>query len=233
MPNDPKSHHQTIINFQSDLNSLANWCYENKLSINTSKTQITILGTNSRTKFNLDKISLTLNRKVLGIVQNNKYLGVLLNPSLTLDDHTQNIIGHVCDKLNTLSHLRTFIPCKTALTIYKSTILPLLEYTNVVFSLISVKQCKKLQMLQNKALSIVYRQHTREDAVALHTQARLASLVQRADRQLTCLMYRRASHSSNFPLEQTAGVTRASSKNRFVMPRPNLEKFKRYLSILL
>lgn len=151
---------------------------------------------------------------------------MLLNPSLTLDAHAQNIIGHVAGKVNTLSYLRNYITSKVALTIYKSTILPLLEYSNVIFSLISKKQRKKMQRLQNRALTIVYSQHG--DYAAPHTCAKLASLAQRADRQLVCLMYRRATHNDHYPLVDSHGVTLSSSKTRFNIPRPKLEKFKQF-----
>lgn len=103
-------------------------------------------------------LNLSLNGKALAVVQSYKYLGVLLNPSLTLDAHAQNIIGHVASKINELSYLRVFVTSGIALTIYKSTIVPLLEYSNIIFSLISAKQRKKMQRLQNRALSDIYRQ---------------------------------------------------------------------------
>lgn len=109
MPVESKSNQLSTANFQSDLDRLANWCHENKLSINTSKTQTMILGTNRRTRTNLLNLSLTMNGNALSLTQSYKYLGVLLNPSLTLDVHSQNIIGHVSGKIKTLSHLRTFI----------------------------------------------------------------------------------------------------------------------------
>lgn len=122
----------------------------------------------------------------------------------------------------------------TALTIYKTTILPLLKYSNVIFSLIALNQRKKMQRLQNKALSIIYKHPVNIGPVVLHTWAKLATLAQRADRQLVCMMYRRAHYCSHFPLEESAGVTRSSGKIRFSLPRPKFpQQFPQYYGACL
>lgn len=87
---DIKSCQDTITKFQSDLDRLASCCFANKLSINTSKTQVMVLGTNKRTKINSVALTLTLSGRTLSMVQKYTSLGVLLDPGLTLEEHAWN-----------------------------------------------------------------------------------------------------------------------------------------------
>lgn len=111
---------------------------------------------------------------------------------------------------------------------YKGTILPLLDYANVTYSLIASHLKKKLQRLQNRAMRIIYQHLPNTDMTTLHTMAKAGTLAQRASRQLLCLMFRRAHHSDLFPIVDTSGVTRSSNKIKFVLPRPKYERFKSY-----
>lgn len=187
-----------------------------------------MLGVNRRSSPEGISFHLTLNNKCLSMTNQYKYLGILLNPSLSLSDHIQKTIGHVTGKLNTLSTLRKYISHKVALTIYKGTILPLLEYANVTHSLMTQAHRAKLQRLQNRALRIVFRHLPGSDLTSLHIQANLGTLAQRTHRQLMCLMYRRAHQSELFPTEVVQSVTRTSSKIKFIFPRPTCERFKEF-----
>lgn len=126
----------TLLDYQKDLNDIAKWCYQHKLSINETKTQIMVLGTNSRTKLNPSSLKLYLNNTLLTCTDTYKYLGVLLNPSLTLTDHINKIFHTVYRKINTLAYPRKTVGQDTSVLIYKTTILPHMEYCNVIHSLL-------------------------------------------------------------------------------------------------
>lgn len=187
-----------------------------------------ILGTTRRRS--PDKITplLTLNNRVLKYATQYKYLGLTLDPSLSLTGHFQYTIGHVTGRINSLSYLRNYVNYQTALIIYKGTILPLLEYANVVHSLITVKLQKKMQRLQNRALRIIYRHDSDHDIATLHLKANIGTLMQRSNRQVLCLMYRRAHLSNLYPLEIAKNRTRSCGKLKFQLPRPVYERFKSF-----
>lgn len=85
-------------------------------------------------------------------------------------------------KLNSLSLLRPYIPHKVGITIYKATILPLLEYANVIYSLVSPKQLHKMQRLQNRLLHIIFEHLSAVNISDLHARANLGTLAQRSYR---------------------------------------------------
>lgn len=130
--------------YQTDLNLIANWCQANKLSINVKKTEIMLLGVSQRHYPKPNCLpTLQLNNQPLTVTESYKYLGLLLTPSLNFNDHMKKIIGTVTGKINTLSYLRKYVTEHTALQIYKTTILPLLEYANIIIPLISTTQQRK------------------------------------------------------------------------------------------
>ena len=68
-----------------------------------------------------------------------------------------------------------------AITIYKSTILPIIEYADFVYDRNIKYVSKKLQTLQNQGLNVVYNQHIlpythRESTETLHSNAKLYRL---------------------------------------------------------
>lgn len=92
----------------------------------------------------------------LSYVNSYRYLGVDLDSQLSMGLHLQNIINRVKPLLYQLGKLRYFIDEVTALCIYKSFILPLLEIGNYLLLVIS-NQIKRQQKVQNQALRTVYR----------------------------------------------------------------------------
>lgn len=139
-------------------------------------------------------------------------------------------------KLSTLTHLKRYVNKKTLLLVYKTAILPIVEYANLTHSLLTKKLNNKLQRLQNRALSIIYFNYyqplqERETMEELHQIAKLAPIKQRAEKQLLCLMFRWSFNETKYP--QIMGInenriTRASRKIRFDVPRPKTERYKQF-----
>lgn len=116
----------------------------------------------------------------------------------------------------------------TSLTIYKTTILPLLEYSNVIFPLIPMAKRRKLQRLQNRGLKIIFHRNLHRDLEDLHIGARLTSGEQRASWQLTCLCIGVWKMEMTIPLCRMMCIIRSNNKIRFLLQKPNFEKFKTF-----
>lgn len=229
LPIDKKIPSETISNFQSDLNNFSAWCSNNRLSINENKTQIMLLGKISRSHDSPDmNNTLHLNNTYLKSTSLYKYLGITLNTSLNFTEHNSKIIRLVNLKINTLSHIRECINQCISLLIYKGTILPQMEYANILSPLYLQKDRNKFQRLQHRALRIIFPHSSHLNYEELHVLSRLSTLEARADCQIKCLMYRRAHFSSDFPTQSYTRHTRANEKIKFILPRPKLERFKKF-----
>lgn len=129
--------------------------------------------------------------------------------------------------MNTLTHLRKYLPASTLLTIYKSVILPLMEYANLVNTLIPCPLTTKLQRLQNKALKTIFSCYPQETMEDLHIRAKLCPLKQRADKQLTCLMYKRSRCPEVYPqVEDNTITTRTTVKIKVLTTRNKTGKIQ-------
>ena len=95
------------------------------------------------------------------------------------------------NKIYSLSRIRNIINLNCTLTIYKQTILPLLDYTGFMLLSVNISNKSDLQVLQNNALRICYNVRLR-DMVSIehmHTRANLLSLDQRRQKQILFLLF--------------------------------------------
>ena len=178
---------------QSDLNLVEEWCLRNRLSLNVSKTKIMSFMSDHKRKINRDTFRLFMRGKAIEEVENYKYLGVHVDNRLNGDTHYTKLIQTVGLKIRTFGKIRRFLDTSAALTVYKSTILPIIDYCDLYQNLWSAKKLKKLQKLQNWGLRIVYTGAVPKlDEVELHTKAGLTLLKYRRILHLLGLMYHRS-----------------------------------------
>ena len=74
-----------------------------------------------------------------------KYLGVFLDTNLTFKKHIDVSKKLICHKLYLLSKIRKYINEFTAISIFKSMVVPLIDYGNIVYSGTSYQNLDKLQ----------------------------------------------------------------------------------------
>jgi len=73
-----------------DLDRLAQWLYEHKLTLDVSKSKFMLIG--GPWKLNtLEELTLTIKEKELDRVNSYKYLGVIINVNLSWTDHVDYI----------------------------------------------------------------------------------------------------------------------------------------------
>ena len=127
--------------------------------------------------------------------------------------------------------MRNFLSVKAAILVYKGTILPLLEYGNLLFSATSLCNRKKLQVLQNKCLRCALNKGMETSSEELHAEAGLLKLKDRREEHLLNFMYDWSQDVRRLKSKRLHGVTtRSSSKKLLKLKKPLTEKFKRSLA---
>ena len=117
--------------FQHDLNSLNSWCNKHKLSINTSKTKSVLFGT-KRFNDNITCANLQIAGDDIDFVNDYKYLGIILEKTLSFTKHIKYIHSLAAHKIYMLSKIRSCIDQNTATRIYKTKILPYVTRFGIV-----------------------------------------------------------------------------------------------------
>ena len=110
------------------------------------------------------KNAIAIDGKALNRVSEYKYLGVVLDASLTWNAHVDYLISKVRKRLAMLGRIRKNINMYTAGTVYTSFVLLILDYCDTVWSCCGSVNTDKLEKLQRRAARIVMRLGSSESA---------------------------------------------------------------------
>ena len=211
---------------QPEISKIQRWYTDNRLKVNVDKSKVLLFG--SRNK--LGKVDMS-NKLILGnspliFTTKYKYLGVTLDSEMSLTALLADAKKTVSNRLFNLRKLRQYITEKTALTIYKQTILPVFDYAG--FMIISCNKSDRhdLQIIQNDALRTCYnvKRRDRLSIASMHKRSHLLSLEQRRTFQLLNLMYMHKNNPQN--LRIAPRQTRGADRQQFNIERYNNLKYK-------
>ena len=208
-------------NLQCDLNNVEKWCKVNKLSLNISKTKIMTFMSDHKRKM-CPKFRFYMKGKVVDEVDSYKYLGTYIDNRLNGNVQYTKTLQLLGLKLRTFGRIRRFLNGAAALTVYKSMILPLLDYNDHFQVLWNVSKLSKLQKLQNWGLRIVYSDRVpRLTEEEMHSAANLTHLKYRRIHHLVNIMYHRS--KSEKYLDNRDLPTRQFVKVKFKVINPNIK----------
>ena len=134
-----------------ELQSISSWLQEHKLTLNIKKSKFMIIGSQVKLK-NFQDLQLVLKQDSLENVTEFKYLGIIINQHLTWHDHFEMLQSKVAQRLGILKRIRHLLPVYARKLYVMTIIVPLLDYTSVVWGDKNNKTLmNSLQILHNKA----------------------------------------------------------------------------------
>ena len=197
------------------------WCVENKLTLNTSKTEYMVFGTKHKLA-SKPELALMIGDQQLREVPSYRYLGTTLDPSLNAGEQLNKLNQLLAQRLNSFRKIRRCMSERSAITIYKATILPVFDYNDIIYYLLNKQQLAKLQRMQNRALRLVF--SGRILSVAdMHEVAGVNYLEQRRDAHMLGLMYNRTKDQKY--RDDRVRTTRQGDAVLLKVPRANSTKF--------
>ena len=122
----------TDIELSEDLRHIIEWLNNNFLYLYYSKTKIMLSGAHQRLS-RINKFLVKAKDTVLSRVYQFKYLGVILDPSLSWNDHVDDIGRNVSMRLGMLRRARKVIPRESCITLYNAMILSIFDYCAVIW----------------------------------------------------------------------------------------------------
>ena len=118
------------------------------IDTNVRETKVMVYG--SKNKLNqVHDIPFYMNNEIIESVGQFKYLGLVLDLELNFEAHISYTYRKACGKLNMLRKTRLCMNKNTACQMYKSLILPQLDYCDVVYMAATKTALKDLQKIQN------------------------------------------------------------------------------------
>ena len=124
---------ETLIN--SELEKVKEWCDVNKLSINFSKTNYMIIKSSRKTSENIEikLISMDGSCHLLRKKDHIKYLGVMIDESLSWKYHISYICSRVSRNIGIISKLRHYLAIHQQKQIYYNLVYPYLSYAVITY----------------------------------------------------------------------------------------------------
>ena len=217
----------SVAKMQADVNSLSNWCNSNGIMVNTDKTKLMTFG-NPNLIAKLAPFEVNYEGTPMQKVTSYKYLGVTLDSQLSYNLHVNKIIATASNKLKQFRRMRSFLDVRAAIMVYKSMILPLLEYGDIFLSAATVINRKRLQTLQNKGLKCALNKNPEYSSSDLHEEADLLMLKYRREQHLLNFMYSWSQDPQKLKTIRSGGPrTRSTKKKLLKLKRPRTERFKK------
>ena len=209
-----------LASLQDELVKAVAWCGRNVLTLNSKKTKVMIFSPNRQ--YPANQINIKIQKETVEIVPKFKYLGIIFDSRLSFQPHRADLIRRVQHKLYFLAKIRCYLTTYAALLIYKTTILPLLDYADYIYNPETKYAENKLQLLQNKALRIVYKVQLGRDrdtrSNELHSRANIIHLKDRRKQHLLHYAFDLAQNPGNRDMRPIR--TRLHDGIRLLIPKP-------------
>ena len=145
-----------INNLQNDLANLNNWLNANKLVLNMSKTVQMNININATSSF-------SLNNCVVQVKPVCKYLGIYIDNKLSFQSHIDFVKVRLGKQSGIISKLRHYVPRAQLINYYRTNLVPIVQYSLLVYGCCSYKSLEPLYILQKKILKFIYFRKRREN----------------------------------------------------------------------
>ena len=139
---------------ESVLNNITEWVAGNGLHINEDKMQLMFLSKRRREK-ELHNVDIHVGNHNLKVCHSVKCLGVTIDNRLKCTEHISTLRQKCSGVLAGLKKLTNVLPLNLKLQLYKSLILPHLDYCSVVWQECTQQLQQKLECVQNSCLCFV------------------------------------------------------------------------------
>ena len=144
----PRKIDETFAIINKDLEKLSLWSAQWRMQFNASKTVYMIVSNKTNPPIYPD---LYLNGVTLTKVKSHKHLGLTLGDDMSWNLHIDSILKKAASRLSGIRRIRFLITRKARETLYKTLVLPILEYGGVIFDNCTLYLKQRLESLQRQA----------------------------------------------------------------------------------
>ena len=154
-----------------------------------------------------------------------KYLGIYLDSHLNFNKHIDYVTKITSHTTFLLAKIRNLIDQITALYIFKSMIMPIFDYGDIIYEGGTQIKLLKLQRIQNRGLKICLSIKERIRTINLHQQASVPQLFVRRCSNLKKYMFLQQ-NNPRYRIDRPI-VTRAHDASVLETCIPKIEKYKK------
>ena len=141
------------------------------------------------------ELNLSLNNVLVHKVPTYKYLGIILDSTLNFEAFIKNQLKSVSYRTYQLTKMANYLPNDALLRIYKSYILPIIDYGDIIYANANNFLVTKLQRAQNRCIKICFKVNQRTATDVIHARVRLPKLLDRRLAHQKILAFKRSKQS--------------------------------------
>jgi len=116
-----------------DLDFICQWAHQWKMEFNPDPTKQASEVLFSRKKSSPNHPQLIFNGTAVARVNDQKHLGLILDPGLSFEKHLNEKIIKAKKNIGVIKHLSKFLPVKTLDQMYKALVRPHLDYCDIIY----------------------------------------------------------------------------------------------------
>nr|XP_049573449.1 uncharacterized protein LOC125966909 [Syngnathus scovelli] len=173
---------ESVLN--EEMKKIKMWFDWNKLSLNVSKTNLMVFG-----KANI-KIRIEIDGTEIERVQENKFLGVIIDDRLSWKPHIKNVKSKISRSMAVIYKAKELLDYHSLRTLYCSLVLPYLHYCAEVWGNTYKTSLQPLIILQKRAIRTIHKVNYLEHTNPLFIQSKLLKFTDIVSYQTVIIMYR-------------------------------------------
>lgn len=177
-----------ILRANNELCNISTWFKLNKLSLNIKKTNFILF--DSRNKSLSNNVEIKIDNVKIERVAQTKFLGVILNQTLSWDDHIHMIKQKIVKNSGIILRIRKHIPPTVLVSLYQTLIQPYFNYCNIVWAINRTAVLNDLFLRQKRIIRIITGSKFLSHTAPLFKLLNILPLADLNDLQVACFVFR-------------------------------------------
>ena len=219
----------------TDLINVQQWCLDNRMILNTSKTKIMYISSKSKAhSISESALEVKVNNTVIHPSSAERLLGVMIDNTLSWDKHTDNVLEKCNSYLYLLSRIKRYLSIPNRNLFYNAYILPHLDFCCVIWGNCNSSLEDKIVRLQKRAARLILDQDFDTPSQLLFSQLKWMTFPERVIYQKAIQMYKTLhgavpdylKSSFTFTSDIHPRILRSTSEYQLYTQRPNCELFR-------
>ena len=140
---------------KAEIDSVTEWLRQNKLSLNTAKTEYMVIGHNRQTNHITGPLAVNVNGEPIKRAQQVKCLGIMVDENRTWNEQYKSLKGKIKNALSSLWKLKNILPQSKLDQVYKALLESHLRYSDELWGKLSNTKLDHLQRLENRARTLI------------------------------------------------------------------------------
>ena len=176
------------LKLETAFRNVSKWYCKNKLLVNLKKAKLMFFGPSGMLNA-MQNVQIMMEDTVIDKIEVFKYLELTLDTQLTFKEHVDYIKRETFSKIHLLGKPSYILDRQTLLQLYKTLILPLFDYGDIVYHGICSREADTLHKLQNAACRSILEVDPRTHIVDMHEDLCLPPLFQRCNHHIANTMH--------------------------------------------